>query len=521
MSASQSVLNFVRPSVSAAGLAAAALLTAGLWSTAASAQQAAASPTGTEAAPLTAEEAAVRFGSLEGVSDISLSPDGSQIAFIAPAMGQGNDLYVSGTGEGAAPRRILRASGDPEIFLWCNWATGTRIVCQTGSRERVGGDILGQTAIIAVDSVGGNVISLGARRSQSTVYADLRGGDVIDWLPQDPDGAVLMMRSYVPDTNVTSMAARNELGMGVDRVDVSSGAARRVEQPRVDAVAYMTDGQGSVRIMGTQPTRGQTGQLDEILRYFYRPAIGGPWTPLCTFNVRTQEGFSPRIVDDANNRVIGFSRVNGRTAVSSMSLDGSVLVTPIYTHDRVDVDELLLVGRSQRFVGVAFATDRRQSVIVDPRIRAMTTALGRALGGKQVYLIDASADESQYLVWAGSDVDPGTYYLFTPATRQLRPLLAERPRLARTALATVRSVSYPAADGTMIPGYLTLPPGREDARGLPAIVMPHGGPSARDEWGFDWLSQYFANQGYAVLQPNFRGSSGFGDQWYLDNGFQS
>ena len=81
-------------------------------------------------------------------------------------------------------------------------------------------------------------------------------------------------------------------------------------------------------------------------------------------------------------------------------------------------------------------------------------------------------------------------------------------------------ISYRAADGTMIPGYLTLPPG-SSGRGLPAIVMPHGGPGARDEWGFDWLAQYFAHRGYAVLQPNFRGSAGYGDAWFQQNGFRS
>jgi dipeptidyl aminopeptidase/acylaminoacyl peptidase len=71
-----------------------------------------------------------------------------------------------------------------------------------------------------------------------------------------------------------------------------------------------------------------------------------------------------------------------------------------------------------------------------------------------------------------------------------------------------------------IPAYLTLPPGRTDMRGLPAIVLPHGGPSARDELGFDWLSQFFAHQGYAVLQPNYRGSAGYGDAWFAQNGFR-
>src|SRR3546814_19830280 len=80
-------------------------------------------------------------------------------------------------------------------------------------------------------------------------------------------------------------------------------------------------------------------------------------------------------------------------------------------------------------------------------------------------------------------------------------------------------VSFPAADGTTIPGYLTLPPDVTEAQGLPAIVLPHGGPSARDEWGFDWLVQFFTARGYAVLQPNYRGSSGHGTAWFGRNGF--
>jgi dipeptidyl aminopeptidase/acylaminoacyl peptidase len=104
--------------------------------------------------------------------------------------------------------------------------------------------------------------------------------------------------------------------------------------------------------------------------------------------------------------------------------------------------------------------------------------------------------------------------------RSLRPLLETRPQLNGLTLAKVQPVTYPAADGTMVPGYLTLPPGKSP-KGLPAIVLPHGGPSARDEWGFDWLSQYYAAMGYAVLQPNFRGSAGYGDAWLKTNGFQS
>jgi len=88
-------------------------------------------------------------------------------------------------------------------------------------------------------------------------------------------------------------------------------------------------------------------------------------------------------------------------------------------------------------------------------------------------------------------------------------------------LAHAKPITYPASDGTPIPAYLTLPVGKEDAKGLPAIVLPHGGPNERDEAGFDWLTQFFAARGFAVLQPNFRGSWGYGDAWFEKNGFKS
>jgi dipeptidyl aminopeptidase/acylaminoacyl peptidase len=136
-------------------------------------------------------------------------------------------------------------------------------------------------------------------------------------------------------------------------------------------------------------------------------------------------------------------------------------------------------------------------------------------------LVDSSVDEQVLLIFAGSDDDPGLYYAFDRPSKKLRTFLVARGDLEGVKLAKVRPISYQAADGVMIPGYLTLPPGKESSKSLPAIVLPHGGPSARDYWGFDWLSQYFAARGFAVLQPNFRGSAGYGDAWLSDNGFKS
>ena len=154
-------------------------------------------------------------------------------------------------------------------------------------------------------------------------------------------------------------------------------------------------------------------------------------------------------------------------------------------------------------------------------MQALAAALSRALPGLPlIRFVDSSMDEGKLLLWAGSDTDPGRYYVYDKASRKLAEVLLSRPQLEEVVLAPVKPVTYRAADGSMVPAYLTLPAG-SSGKGLPAIVMPHGGPSARDEWGFDWMAQYFAARGFAVLQPNFRGSAGYGDEWFQENGFKA
>ena len=187
----------------------------------------------------------------------------------------------------------------------------------------------------------------------------------------------------------------------------------------------------------------------------------------------------------------------------------------------MDVNRLVQVGRERRVVGVGYSEDDYQVVYFDEQVKALVASLGKALGGKAVYIGDMSQDRQRILVWAGSDTDPGQYYLFDRTAKKLSPVMPDRPELAGRTLAQMKSISYKASDGTVIPAYLTLPPGKDSAKGLPAIVMPHGGPESRDEWGFDWLSQYYAARGFAVIQPQFRGSAGFGDQWFMRNGYRS
>jgi dipeptidyl aminopeptidase/acylaminoacyl peptidase len=132
---------------------------------------------------------------------------------------------------------------------------------------------------------------------------------------------------------------------------------------------------------------------------------------------------------------------------------------------------------------------------------------------------EASADGSKLIIRAQGVDNAGSYYLYDKASRKLEEIGPIRPALEGRILATVRPVTIPAPDGAMIPAYLTLPAGGKS--NLPAVVLPHGGPSARDSLGFDWLAQFLAARGYAVVQPNYRGSSGYGESWEGENGFRA
>jgi dipeptidyl aminopeptidase/acylaminoacyl peptidase len=468
-----------------------------------------------------ASDAATRFGAREDLQQISISPDGSHIAYITPTTGRAAALVVATVATGEL-KPVMLSSGNPDRLQSCHWATNNRLVCNIYMIVNDARFLLPFTRIVAFDADGKRLTMLSARTNDRTLGIANRGGQVIDWQAQGADGSVLMTHAYMPESTTGSLLANTQEGLGVDRVDTVTLKHLNVEPPRSDAETYISDGHGTVRIMEVRASTN-TGYMKDTLTVLYRTPDSRQWKPLGTIKQTgsVSTGFDPVAVDRDKNVAYGFDTVNGRTALYSISLGGSLKRDLVLARPDVDVDGLVSVGRQDRTVGVSFATDKRQTVYFDPELAKLSAALSKALPGLPlVNIVDATADESKLVIFAGSDVDPGRYYLYDKATRKLAEVLPVRQPLAATPLATVKPITVTVSDGTAIPAYLTLPPG-SSGKNLPAIVMPHGGPDARDEWGFDWLAQFFANRGYAVLQPNFRGSTGYGTAFFEKNGFQS
>lgn len=464
---------------------------------------------------------AAKFGAREGVRDIGISPEGSRIVIVAPRPDGGENAVVVSLADGAAVP-ILGANGTTEQITDCQFVIETHVVCELYLRKGTGVDVETGTRLVSISADGKSMEQLTADMPSNAFYESNYGGEIIDYnVPGNPN-AVLMTRFYAPQRQTGAIAASSAVGLGVEQVDVVTLSRKRVETPRETAVWYATDGSGNVRLMGTRPTR-ESGYVENEANFHFRPLDGG-WTPLSSVEFTDSglsTGFEPIAVDAGEEVVYGVEPNGNFTALYKMALDGSGKRTLVLGRDDADIDGLMRIGRSRRIIGASYATERRFAEYFDPEIKRLVGALEKALGGdKQVWIMDATSDENKLVLFAGSDTDPGAYLLYDKATRQLAPMFPARPELAGVRLGEMKAVQYPAADGTLVPAYLTLPPGSV-GKNLPAIVMPHGGPHARDEWGFDWLSQYFVAKGYAVLQPNYRGSAGLGAEWFQDNGWQS
>jgi dienelactone hydrolase len=468
-------------------------------------------------------DAAAAFGARPSVSHMRLSPDGNSVSYLSPTQGQGSVLYTLSLAAGAKPKLALAVNGNPERLDYCHWVANDRLSCYIyGSLRDPTYGIMPVSRLVAINSDGTNFKLLSKRDSIYGRGLALGGGEIIDSLPAE-DGAVLMARPYVADDRVGTRFGSGAKGLGVDHIDTRTLNVKHVEPAREDAEEYISDGRGAVRIMGLERLVGAstTTQASGITDYLYRTPGSQDWHKMGEYNSLERTGFNPHAVDPERNVAYGLKKTDGRLAAYSLSLDGKLTEQLLYANPDVDVVGFERIGRQNRVVGVLYITDKRRPVYFDPEVKQLLASLGRALPQQELNIADSSADENTMLIFGGRDSDPGVYYLFDRKARRLQTFLVSRPELEDVKLASVKPITYPATDGVLVPAYLTLPPGVTSAKGLPAIVLPHGGPSARDVWGFDWLSQFYASRGFVVLQPEFRGSFGYGDAWFKQNGFKS
>ncbi len=209
----------------------------------------------------------------------------------------------------------------------------------------------------------------------------------------------------------------------------------------------------------------------------------------------------------------------GTDLISLMLLDPQSGNTQLVESDpqgKVDFGGALFSQANDELVETWYTAARTKTYFKDKAYGADYRWLEKKYSGKDILVVSSTRDEQKWLVTATSDTEPGETFLFDRKSRTITAQYIDREKIPRGSLAEMKPVSYVSSDGLEIPAYLTLPKG-VPAKNLPALVIPHGGPWGRDEWGYNPLAQFFANRGYAVLTPNFRGSTGYGRK-FLDAG---
>ena len=184
--------------------------------------------------------------------------------------------------------------------------------------------------------------------------------------------------------------------------------------------------------------------------------------------------------------------------------------------NRVDLGDAAFSELTDELIATTYEDERSRIYFKDKAFEADYRLLQKQLPGKEIDFASTTRDERLWLISAHSDTEPGERYLFDRQTKKLTLQYRSREKLNRDYLAPMKAVRYKSSDEMEIPAYLTLPKGVAP-KNLPVVVFPHGGPWARDSWGYNSFAQFWANRGYAVLQPNFRGSTSYGKK-FIDAG---
>mgnify|MGYP001408720321 FL=1 len=307
-----------------------------------------------------------------------------------------------------------------------------------------------------------------------------------------------------PDYMLVSLNKRDPRIHDVYRLNIHDGSLTLIAENPGNIMGWMTDNDGKLRIATTGD-----GVNTSLL---YRDTEEEEFKSILTTNFK--ESVSPLYFTFDNKALyVSSNRARDKSAIYRFDLNTAKETDLIFQHDEVDVYGLMRSEKRKIITGVTYTTDKRQIKFFDEQREKLQNNLEKKLPGVEVAISDLSKDETKAIVISYSDKSRGTYYYYDIEDDTLLKLADLSPWINDEYMSEMKPISYTSRDGLTIHGYLTIPVG-SDGKNLPVIINPHGGPWARDYWGFNSEIQFFANRGYAVLQMNFRGSVGYGREFW-------
>jgi dipeptidyl aminopeptidase/acylaminoacyl peptidase len=308
----------------------------------------------------------------------------------------------------------------------------------------------------------------------------------------------------MPDELLIGMNKRNKEIFDVYRINVKTGAMTMAAENPGNITSWVTDHDGKIRVAST--TDGVSTTL------LYRATENDEFKPILTTNFKEQ--VAPLFFTFDNKYIYAASNMGrDKTAIVKYDIANGKEMEILYSHPDVDVENLNYSHKRKVLTTIPYTTWKRERKFLDKQTEAIFKDLESKLPNYEINISDADENETAFIVRTYSDRSLGSAYLYEAGSKKLTKLADISPWIDENQMSEMKPISYKTRDGLTINGYLTLPKG-SSGKNLPVIINPHGGPWFRDNWGYNPEAQLFANRGYAVLQMNFRGSTGYGRKFW-------
>ena len=422
------------------------------------------------------------------MTGFQLSPNGKYLAAVVP-IGQRRNVAVIDLETRKAWPVTSITKQDIGGFVWASDDRLLFFLDNEGNESR---------GIFAVDRDGKNPKML-IEPPESQMRAgrfEVLGADIVSLMENDPE-RVLISVSRLQEEGIVQ---------DIETLNIYTGKRlRKIKNPgKITSWIADRNGEviGAVRVEGVETSFLFRSDESKEFEEWSRSRTGQPsWSPAYISQNREKWYVSSRL-DAAGN-------ARDKAAIFRFDPKTRKIGELVYEHPDVDVGGVLGSRVADDMIGVSYSADKPQQVIFDPKLKELQTTLKARFPNQQVFLSSASRDEQKMIFAVTSSTNPGRFFLFDRSKNAFEELASVLPWLKESELSPMKPLKIAARDGLMLPSYLTIPR-QSNGKNLPLVLMPHGGPRARDFYGFDPLVQIMANRGYAVLQVNFRGSVGYG-----------
>ena len=436
------------------------------------------------------------FGSPPLIGSVKISPSGEKVAMFATLNNGDSAILIRDLTKNEPLKPIASSDNKSLKLLSFNWFDDEIILASAWLAQDVFNTKADYTRLLRVNVDGSGFKPLFKNRHFKDLplrWEEFNQTRIIDWLPDDDENILVMLRMS------------NARSPDVVKLNVKKNSIKTVKKGVAGVGSWMTDEDGRVRIGNTYDRNRSSGSI------IFQEEGSTKWRTIWDYSSFGEDSVSVLGFGKEPNKVWYEAYKDGRIAVFSADISKQNIEPElVYSHPKRDVETYLRYRKDKKDpIGIGFRDENFHHVTWDKEAADFEKSIYALFPDKEVYFGGTSDDRNRYIIFVENSSTAGSFYLGDKKLGTLDLVAHSYPALANKVLPAKKAFFYKARDGLEIEAFLTLPEGKD--KNLPTIIFPHGGPIAADgEKGFDYWTSFFSNRGYAVVQMNFRGSTGYG-----------